>query len=224
MTNMIPFLFMSEIGEYMVALSVGGMGIYRHVRRVESRVIVKMYFVESMASYRLPTGTASYDVGIRYNDPLKEHMLSLHDNNEKNLYSKTNLYLNKEGRCEYKIYFRNNTCLRSEILIFVNHYGVHDKHLRTPSSHNIVYPDNPVYVGKANSLEKSYLFEPNYMWDENVEVDLNSHVVVFVYPEKEDMLWDHRFGYVRSNKHYVYKFKLRSCLDLKNQGYFTKSC
>ena len=177
-----------------------------------------------MVSYRLPTGMASYDVGIRYNTPFKEHMLSLHDNNKKNLYSKTNLYLNKEGRCEYKIYFRNNTCLRSEILIFVNHYGVDDKHLRTPSSHNIVYPDNPVYVGKANSLEKSYLFEPNYMWDENVEVDLNSHVVVFVYPEKEDMLWHHRFGYVRSNKHYVYKFKLTSCLDLKNQGYFTKSC
>merc|ERR1712055_953759 len=125
-----------------------------------------------MASYRLPTGMASYDVGIRYNGPFKEHMLSLHDNNEKNLYSKTSLYLNKEGRCQYKIYFRNNTCLRSEILIFVNH----------------------------------------------------SDVVVYVYPEKEDMLWHHRFGYVRSNKHYVYKFKLTSCLDLKNQGYFTKSC
>merc|ERR1711895_209455 len=125
-----------------------------------------------MVSYRLPTGMASYDVGIRYNTPFKEHMLSLHDNNQKNLYSKTNLCLNKEGR--------------SEILIFVNHYEVDDKHLRTPSSHNIVYPDNPVYVGSANSLEKSYLFEPNYMWDENVKVDLNSHVIVFVYPEKED--------------------------------------
>ena len=201
------------------------MGIYRFVRGgLESRAVVKMYFSETMVSYRLPTGMASYDVGIRYNTPFKEHMLSLHDNNKKNLYSKTNLYLNKEGRCEYKIYFRNNTCLRSEILIFVNHYEVDDKHLRTPSSHNIVYPDNPVYVGSANSLEKSYLFEPNYMWDENVKVDLNSHVIVFVYPEKEDMLWHHSFRYVRSNKHYVYKFQLRSHLELKNQGYFTKSC
>ena len=200
------------------------MGIYRRVRGVESRVVVKMYTIESMASYRLPTGMGSYDVGIRYNTPFKEHMLSLHDNNEKNLYSKTSLYLNKEGRCQYKIYFRNNTSLRSEILIFVNHYEVYDKYLGAPSNHYIVYPDNPVYVGKANSLEKSYLFEPNYMWHENVVVDLNSHVVVLVYPEKEDMLWHHRFGYVRSNKHYIYKFKLASCLELKNQGYFTKSC
>jgi len=187
-------------------------------------VVVKMYTVESMGLYRLPTGMASYDVGIRYNTPFKEHMLSLHDNNEKNLYSKTNLYLNKEGRCQYKIYFRNNTCLRSEILIFVNHHEVIGEYLGTPSNHYIVYPDEPVYVGKANSLEKSYLFEANYMWHENDVVDLNSHVVVLVYPEKEDMLWHHRFGYVRSGMQYIYKFKLTSCLELKNQGYFTKSC
>ena len=56
-------------------------------------VLVKMYTVESMGLYRLPTGMGSYDVGISYNTPFKEHMLSLHDNNEKNLYSKTNLYL-----------------------------------------------------------------------------------------------------------------------------------
>ena len=186
-------------------------------------VVVKMYTVESMGLYRLPTGMGSYDVGISYNTNFKEHVLSLHDNNEKNHYSKTNLYLNKEGRCQYKIFFRNNTCLRSEILIFVNHYEVFDKYLGTPSNHYIVYPDNPVYVGKANSLEKSYLFEANYMWHENDVVDLNSHVVVLVYPEKEDMLWHHRFGYVRSNKEYIYKFKLTSCLELKNQGYFTKS-
>ena len=200
------------------------MGIYRRVRGVDCRVVVKMYTIESMASYRLPTGMGSYDVGIRYNTPFKEHMLSLHDNNEKNLYSKTSLYLNKEGRCQYKIYFRNNTSLRSEILIFVNHYEVYDKYLGAPSNHYIVYPDNPVYVGKANSLEKSYLFEANYMWHENDVVDLNSHVVVLVYPEKEDMLWHHRFGYVRSGVQYTYKFKLAPCLELKNQGYFTKSC
>ena len=186
-----------------------------------------MYIVESTGLYRLPTGMGSYDVGISYYTPFKEHMLSLHDNNEKNHYSKTNLYLNKEGRCQYQIYFRNNTCLRSEILIFVNHYEVIDKYLGTPSNHYIVYPDEPVYVGKANSLEKSYLFEANYKnykWHENDVVDLNSHVVVLVYPEKEDMLWHHRFGYVRSGMQYIYKFKLTSCLELKNQGYFTKSC
>ena len=46
-------------------------------------IVVKMYTVESMGLYRLPTGMGSYDVGISYNTPFKEHMLSLHDNNEK---------------------------------------------------------------------------------------------------------------------------------------------
>ena len=187
-------------------------------------VVVKMYTVESMGLYRLPTGMGSYDVGISYNTNFKEHVLSLHDNNEKNHYSKTNLYLNKEGKCHYKIFFRNNTCLRSEILIFVNHYEVFDKYLGPPPQPYIVYPDESVYVGKANSLEKPYLFEANYMWHENNVATLNSHVVVLVYTEKEDMLWHHRFGYVRSGVQYTYKFKLAPCLELKNQGYFTKSC
>ena len=187
-------------------------------------IVVKMYTVESMGLYRLPTGMGSYDVGISYNTPFKEHMLSLHDNNEKNHYSKTNLYLNKEGRCHYKIFFRNNTCLRSEILIFVNHYEVFDKYLGAPPQPYIVYPDESVYVGKPNSLENPYVFDANYMWHENNVATLNSHVVILVYPEKEDTLWHHRFGFVRSGLQYTYKFKLAPLLDLKNQGYFTKSC
>ena len=138
--------------------------------------------------YRLPTGMGSYDVGISYNTPFKEHMLSLHDNNEKNHYSKTNLYLNKEGRCQYKIFFRNNTCLRSEILIFVNHYEVFDKYLGPPPQPYVVYPDESVYVGKPNSLENPYVFNANYMWHENNVATLNSHIVILVYPEKEDAL------------------------------------
>ena len=177
-----------------------------------------------MGLYRLPTGMGSYDVGIRYNTPFKEHMLSLHDNNEKNLYSKTNLYLNKEGRCQYKIYFRNNTCLRSEILIFVNHYEVFDEYLGTPPQPYVVYPDESVYVGKPNSLENPYVFNANYMWHENNVATLNSHIVILVYPEKEDTVWHHRFGFVRSGLQYTYKFKLAPLLDLKNEGYFTKSC
>ena len=183
-----------------------------------------MYIIESTELYRLPTGMGSYDVGISYYTPFKEHMLSLHDNNEKNHYSKTNLYLNKEGRCQYQIFFRNNTCLRSEILIFVNHYDVFDKYLGNPPQPYIVYPDESVYVGKPNSLNNPYIFDANYMWHENNVATLNSHVVVLVYPEKEDMLWHHRFGYVRSGVQYTYKFKLAPCLELKNQGYFTKSC
>ena len=188
-----------------------------------SPMLLEMYTIESMKSYRLPTGMDSYDVGIRYNTPFKEHLLSLHDNNEKNLYSKTKLYLNREGRCQYKIYFRNNTSLRSEVLIFVNHHEVDDRYLGAPSNHHIVYPDDHLFVGEANSLEKAYPFEQNYMRRKNDVVNLNSHVVVLVYPEKEDMLWHHRFGYVRSNKQYIYKFKLASCSDLVNQGYFTDS-
>merc|ERR1711895_418544 len=132
-------------------------------------VCVCVYTVESMGLYRLPTGMGSYDVGISYhNTDFKELALSLHDNNEKNHYSKTNLHLNKEGKCHYRIFFRNNTCLRSEILIFVNHYEVFDEYLGTPPQPYVVYPDESVYVGKPNSLEKPYLFEANYMWHENL--------------------------------------------------------
>ena len=185
--------------------------------------LLEMYTTDYMKSYRLPTHKGSYDVGIRYNTRFKEQLLSLHDNNEKKHLSKTNLYLNKEGKCQYKIYFRNNTTLRCEVLIFVNHYEVYDKYLEYPSNHLIIYPDNPHFIGEANSLEKAYLFEQNYMIGDNAVVDLNSHVVVLVYPEKEDMLWHHRFGFIRSNKHYTYKFKLICCLEMKNHGYFTIS-
>ena len=79
-------------------------------------------------------------------------------------------------------------------------------------------------VTEPRKMTQLYLFDANYMWHENNVATLNSHVVVLVYPEKEDMLWHHRFGYVRSGVQYTYKFKLAPLLDLKNQGYFTKSC
>ena len=188
-------------------------------------VLVRMYTVESMGLYRLPTGMGSYDVGISYhNTDFKELALSLHDNNEKNHYSKTNLHLNKEGKCHYKIFFRNNTCLRTEILIFVSHYEVFGDYLGTPPQPYVVYPDESVYVGRPNSSEVPYLFDANYMWRENCVATLNSHIVIWVYPEKEDTVWHHRFGFVRSGMRYTYKLKLAPHLDLKNEGYFTKSC
>ena len=109
-------------------------------------------------------------------------------------------------------------------MIFVNHYEVFDKYLGGPPQPYIVYPDESVYVGKPNSLENPYVFNANYMWHENNVATLNSHIVILVYPEKEDTLWHHRFGFARSGLQYTYKFKLAPLLDLKNQGYFTKSC
>ena len=176
-----------------------------------------------MKSYRLPTDMASYDVGIRYNTCIKEPLLSLHDNNNKNHQSIANLHLNKDGKCHYKIFFRNNTSLRCEILIFVNHFEIDDKYLGYPSNHIIVEPDNPHFIGKTNSLDKSYIFEQNYVIDENTLADLNSHIIVKVYPEATDRLWHDRFGFIRSGVHYTYKIKLLCCKEMINVGYSTVS-
>ena len=52
-----------------------------------------VYTVESMGFYRPPRGVGSYDVGISYhNTDFKELALSLHDNKEKDHYSKTNVH------------------------------------------------------------------------------------------------------------------------------------
>ena len=61
-------------------------------------IVVKMYTVESMGLYRLPTGMGSYDVGISYNTPFKEHMLSLHDNNEKKTLFQNQFVLKQRGK------------------------------------------------------------------------------------------------------------------------------
>ena len=188
-------------------------------------VRMEVYRVSSMGFYRAPRGVGSYDVGISYHrSDFEEPALSLHDNKEKGGYSKTNVHLNKEGKCRYKIFFRNNTSVRTEILVFVSHYEVFGDYLGTPPQPYVVYPDESVYVGRPNSSEAPYLFDANYMWRENCVATLNSHIVIWVYPEKEDTVWHHRFGFVRSGMRYTYKLKLAPHLDLKNEGYFTKSC
>ena len=188
-------------------------------------VRMEVYRVSSMGFYRAPRGVGSYDVGISYHrSDFEEAALSLHENKEEGGYSKINVHLNKEGKCRYKIFFRNNTSVRTEILVFVSHYEVFGDYLGTPPQPYVVYPDESVYVGRPNSSEAPYLFDANYMWRENCVATLNSHIVIWVYPEKEDTVWHHRFGFVRSGMRYTYKLKLAPHLDLKNEGYFTKSC
>ena len=188
-------------------------------------VRMEVYRVRSMGFYRAPKGVGSYYVGISYHrsDFEEEAALSLHENKEEGGYSKINVHLNKEGKCRYKIFFRNNTSVRTEIWVFVSHYEVFGDYLGTPPQPYVVYPDESVYVGRPNSSEAPYLFDANYMWRENCVATLNSHIVIWVYPEKEDTVWHHRFGFVRSGMRYTYKLKLAPHLDLKNEGYFTKS-
>ena len=62
-------------------------------------VLVRMYTVESMGLYRLPTGMGSYDVGISYhNTDFKELALSLHDNNEKKSLFQNQSALKQRGK------------------------------------------------------------------------------------------------------------------------------
>merc|ERR1711872_899078 len=167
-------------------------------------VRMEQYTVASMGFYRGPRGVGSYDVGISYHhSDFELPALSLHDNKEKAGYSKTNVHLNKDGKSHYKVF---------------------GDYLGTPPQPYVVYPDESVYVGRPNSSEAPYLFDANYMWRENSVATLNSHIVIWVYPEKEDTVWHHRFGFVRSGMRYTYKLKLAPHLDLKNEGYFTKSC
>ena len=178
-----------------------------------------MYFAHYMSSYRLPRDMNSYDVGIRHNSSFKHPLLSLHNNNDKHNQFETDLHLNKKGECDYKIYFRNNTTLRCEILIFIHHYDTSEKYLGYPNNHLIVGPDKPYYIGEGYSLEKSYTFVQNYVVDENNIVDLNSYVTLIAYPEIPNMLWHYKFGFKRSNVHYTYKFRLRCMQDIKTNEY-----
>ena len=146
-------------------------------------------------------------------------MLALHDNNDKHRLFETNLHLNGNGECDYKIYFKNNTTLRCEILIFISHYDTSEKYLGYPNNHLIVRPDYPYYIGEGCSLEKSYTFAQNCVIDENRVVDFNSYVTVLAYPEIPNMIWHYKFGFMRSNMLYTYKFRLRCQQDMETDKY-----
>ena len=184
-----------------------------------------MYFADYMTSYRLPRDMSSYDVGIRYNSSFKQPLLALHDNNNKHSSFETNLHLNRKGECDYKIYFKNNTTLRCEIMIFICHYDTCEKYFGYPNNHFIAGPDCPYYIGNGQSLEKSYTFVQNYVIDENRIVDFNSHVTVLVYPEIPNMMWHYKFGFRRSNTLYTYKFRLKCQQDIDTNKYiFINNC
>ena len=164
---------------------------------------------------------ASYDVGVRYNCA-GEKLLYLHPNIE-NFETNVNLYLNKTEECDYKLYFKNNTTLRCEVLIFIAHYE--SDYLAYASNHIIAEPDRPHFIGESNCLDKCYKFIPNYINKENVETNLNSYITVLVYPEIENALWHYKYGFRRNNKNicYTYKFKLVHSQNYQETGYFT-SC
>ena len=179
-----------------------------------------MYFADYMGLYRLPRDMSSYDVGIRYNSSFKQPLLALHNNsNDRHSLFETKLHLNKKGECDYKIYFKNNTTLRCEVMIFIYHHNISEKYFGYPNNHFIASPDYPYYVGKEHSLEKSYTFVQNCVIDENRIVDFNSHVTVLVYPEIPNMLWHYKFGFRRSNILYTYKFRLKCQQDIDTNKY-----
>ena len=182
-----------------------------------------MYTAEYMETYRLPEDMASYDVGVRYNSPFRQPLQSLHDNNKTSSTFNVNIFLNKAGECQYKVYFRNNTMLRCEILVFIRYYDAHEKYFGYPNNHMIVESDRPCFIVEPHSLDKSYIFVQNCITDTKKMLDLNSYVTVLVYPEKPDMLWHYKYGFKRSNIHYTYKFRLSPCQVVKTCGYFTVS-
>lgn len=198
------------------------------------------YTADYMYTYRLPSHMGSYDVGIKYNS-YEDKQLVLHDNIV-NLQTNVNMYLNEDREGLFKIYFRNNTALRCEALIFITHceteclgYAsnsmiiVPDKPyfigkcecLDYASNHMVKVSDKPYFIGKSGCSDKCYRFVPNYVYGENESVDLNSYITVLVYPEIENALWHYKYGFKRNykNLYYTYKFKLvhyQKCKEIEH--------
>ena len=170
-----------------------------------------------MATYRLPSHMESYDVGIKYNS-YEDKQLVLHDNIV-NLQTNVNMYLNRNREGLFKIYFRNNTTLRCEALIFITQCET--ECLGYASNHMIIVPDKPYFIGKSECSDKCYRFVPNYIYGENESVNLNSYYIVLVYPEIENALWFYKYGFKRNykNLYYTYKFKLvhyQKCKEIEH--------
>ena len=119
------------------------------------------------------------------NSTFKNNQLCLYNNNIENLQTKVKLYLDGVKECKYKVYFKNNTSLKCEVLIFITHYET-DKYLGYASNHLIIKPDKVYLIEKSDCLDNSYTFVRNYINKENVRVDLNSYITVLVYPEIEN--------------------------------------
>ena len=71
------------------------------------------------------------------NSTFKNNQLCLYNNNIENLQTKVKLYLDGVKECKYKVYFKNNTSLKCEVLIFITHYET-DKYLGYASNHLII--------------------------------------------------------------------------------------
>ena len=175
------------------------------------------YTADYMYTYRLPSHMGSYDVGIKYNS-YENKQLVLHDNIV-NLQTNVNMYLNDDREGLFKIYFRNNTALRCEALIFITHCET--ECLGYASNSMIIVPDKPYFIGQCECSDKCYRFVPNYVYGENESVDLNSYITVLVYPEIENALWVYKYGFKRNykNLYYTYKFKLvhyQKCKEIEH--------
>ena len=59
--------------------------------------------------------------------------------------------MNGVKECHYKVFFKNNTSLRCEALIFITHYET-NKYLGYASNHLIIEPDKPYFIGKSDCL------------------------------------------------------------------------
>ena len=174
-----------------------------------------MYHAGYMEEYRQPTDMNSYDVGFRYDSVFKEPLLFLY--NCWNWQETVKMHLNKLGECNYKIYFKNNTTSRCEVLIFISNRA--DMNMTHLTNHMIIEPDNPYFIGKPDSLGKCYTFVEDYMGDG--KISLNSHVTVIVYPEKDNVCWRYKFPFERGNMSFTYKFRLAKCVEFKPKGYFS---
>ena len=133
------------------------------------------------------------------------------------LQTNVNMYLNRNREGLFKIYFRNNTTLRCEALIYVTQYE--SECLGYVSNSMIIVPDKPFYIGKSEN--KCYRFVHNDIYGENASVNLNSYITVLVYPEIENALWTWKYGFKRNykNLYYTYKFKLvhyQKCKEIEH--------
>ena len=168
------------------------------------------YTADYMSTYRLPSHMGSYDVGIKYNS-YKDKQLALHDNIAQ---TNVNMYLNRNREGLFKIYFRNNTTLRCEALIYVTQYE--SECLGYVSNSMIIVPDKPFFIGKSECPDKCYRFVHNDIYGENESVNLNSYITVLVYPEIENALWTCKDGFKRNYKNLCYTYKFKLVPDLRH--------